>query len=249
MADFARPTVGPASRISECDRAFFGSQKARHDTRQSRFPRAVTAGQNQGLASRQAEGNINENQIVTTSGSEIFSGEVHQIILSLLRSRGASKSLFLTLCVQIFTKLSTRSATTPAVGVNLIFAPNMELHYSGYPALRMRLPFAPAGIVSTVVAGRREKKGERKTAALSFDVNNKVFIARASTKIKSIYLGSEDGSFDSDQAIERSLEFAVCHRDRRGRARTHHPDLHIVRSSVPKEMRLARDRREPMQLA
>ena len=29
----------------------------------------VTAGQNQGLASRQVKGNINENQIVTASGS------------------------------------------------------------------------------------------------------------------------------------------------------------------------------------
>ena len=52
----------------------------------------VTAGQNQGLASRQVKGNINENQIVTASGSQTFSGEVHPIILSLLRFRGAVDS-------------------------------------------------------------------------------------------------------------------------------------------------------------
>ncbi|MBB5551484.1 hypothetical protein GGI59_003699 [Rhizobium lentis] len=110
------------------DSAPFRPEEAGDNAQQSGLSRSISARKNECFAGCQVKGNINENEIVTAPCGQTFGGEMHASALSSFRlRRGQKMSDFDRFRVwQVFTKLSIRPATTPAVGVNFILAPNLE---------------------------------------------------------------------------------------------------------------------------
>jgi hypothetical protein len=142
VADLSGPAIRLAAASGEPDAPLFGRQEPRHDAQQRRFSGAIPAGQDQGLASAQAKGNIIKKQVVAPSCGQAFGAQLHEWRLSLLARRNRKKLSDLpSHPMASFREVIYIIGNTPAVGVNFILVPNLQLISLNFTCGQRKWPY------------------------------------------------------------------------------------------------------------